>query len=392
MENNGLIKYQGGLTKHVGNAISVTNKLLALGKRQKIIDFFISNPDLFRKLISLFYPINVLHLKQYQNFWDWSFKGISFNKNINWNEEIIDEFKNKISWPTFTNINGILWTPELIEKYKDSNFEKASWSNLSCNRNLLFSEELVDKYFDNWNWGYLSSNRAIFWNSHLIEKYKSKLNWNELSENTSIQWSEILIDKYIEFWNWHLLASNNSIDWNDKRFWGKYVKNICYNDLARNVLFNWSTDFIQEFDLESWDWEELCYWLPIWNELSIEKFLPYLDFTSMSYNENIRWPETVIDKYFTKWDWQQLSRNSSLPFTMQFIEKYSNVWNWDSLTTSQGLPWSIELIDNYKGKWNWKNLGHESNLVFPNEQFWIKAFQPYINDAMVEEIMRKISP
>lgn len=29
MENNGVIKYQGGLIKHVGNAISVTNKLLA---------------------------------------------------------------------------------------------------------------------------------------------------------------------------------------------------------------------------------------------------------------------------------------------------------------------------------------------------------------------------
>ncbi|MEO9210235.1 MAG: response regulator [Ginsengibacter sp.] len=33
MENNGLIKYQGDLIKHVGNAISVTNKLISLDLR-----------------------------------------------------------------------------------------------------------------------------------------------------------------------------------------------------------------------------------------------------------------------------------------------------------------------------------------------------------------------
>ena len=33
MENNGLIKYQSGLIKHVGNAISVANKLLSVDQR-----------------------------------------------------------------------------------------------------------------------------------------------------------------------------------------------------------------------------------------------------------------------------------------------------------------------------------------------------------------------
>lgn len=33
MENKGLIRYQGGLIKHVGNAISVTNKLISVDLR-----------------------------------------------------------------------------------------------------------------------------------------------------------------------------------------------------------------------------------------------------------------------------------------------------------------------------------------------------------------------
>ncbi len=36
MENNELIKYEGGLIKRVGNAISVTNKLLATTEPQLI--------------------------------------------------------------------------------------------------------------------------------------------------------------------------------------------------------------------------------------------------------------------------------------------------------------------------------------------------------------------
>ena len=66
-----------------------------------------------------------------------------------------------------------------------------------------------------------------------------------------IVWSELLIDKHIDFWNWHLLAGNFSINWNEKDFWEKYENRIYYNDLATNLTFNWSTQFIQEFDLES---------------------------------------------------------------------------------------------------------------------------------------------
>ena len=142
----------------------------------------------------------------------------------------------------------------------------------SANHNLLFTEELIDKYLDKWEWHYLSSNPGISWTDYLIVKYKDKLDWNGLSENTSIVWSELLIDKHIDFWNWHLLAGNFSINWNEKDFWEKYENRIYYNDLATNLTFNWSTQFIQEFDLESWEWEELSNHLSIWDENKIEKF------------------------------------------------------------------------------------------------------------------------
>ena len=70
------------LLKQVSNAISVTNKLLSISERQKIIDFFIINLKLFKELISHFYPINVVHLRQFQNFWNWSFTGISRNEKL----------------------------------------------------------------------------------------------------------------------------------------------------------------------------------------------------------------------------------------------------------------------------------------------------------------------
>lgn len=63
-----LIKYEGSLVQRVGAAINVTKKLLTLSERQKIIEFFISNSDLFKKLISHFYPLNFVHLNKFQNF------------------------------------------------------------------------------------------------------------------------------------------------------------------------------------------------------------------------------------------------------------------------------------------------------------------------------------
>lgn len=54
MEENNLIKYEGGLVQRVGDAISVTNKLLTLSEHQKIIELFISNSNLFKNLFPAF--------------------------------------------------------------------------------------------------------------------------------------------------------------------------------------------------------------------------------------------------------------------------------------------------------------------------------------------------
>ena len=67
MENNNLIKYEGSLINHVANAIAITNRLLAVSERQKIITFLVEYPDFFVGFVSKYYPLNETLLAKYYN-------------------------------------------------------------------------------------------------------------------------------------------------------------------------------------------------------------------------------------------------------------------------------------------------------------------------------------
>jgi hypothetical protein len=389
MEENDLIKYGSHHLQKVGNAITITDKILALNERQNTIDFFIQNLNLFKILISRFYPLSPDHLKKFENFWLWGGQGISSNQEIRWHEEFIDNVEDRLAWSVLTNNESIIWSERLIEKYKSIKFDKSSWSNLSWNRKIHFTEDFLYKYRDDLDWNILSGNQGIPWADNLIDKYKDKLNWDRLSENTAVAWSESLIDKYFDFWNWHLLAGNPSIEWNNPTFLKKYEANINYNDFARNISFNWTIEIIKEFAEESWDWDELSEFLQIWDEKTIDLFFSHIDFVSLSHNNSMQWSESLIDKYFDKWDWKGLSGNTSLPFTKSFIGKYSIKWDWNQLSTNHELHWSIELINDFKLMWNQELLGRQSNRYFLNVGFWEKAFKSKVDDNMIEEIILK---
>jgi hypothetical protein len=159
--------------------------------------------------------------------------------------------------------------------------------------------------------------------------------------------------------------------------------------LVRNTSFHWSPDIIESFDLDSENWSELSNWIQIWDEKSINKFQFKIDFSALSYNDNIKWTEDMVDSYLDRLNWGALSSNYALPFTVYFIEKYFANWIWKILTTNEGLPWSVDFIDHFKDKWNWDLLGRKSSRIFLNNSMWEKAFHSFVDDQMIEEVMEK---
>lgn len=229
----------------------------------------------------------------------WS--GLSYNTNIKWDFEFIEEFENILNF-----------------KYV-----------LSKKTDLPWSETLIDKYINKWDWRYLTSNSGIKWSESLIEKYKEKihfrylyntyentnihtLNFNYgficLSASNSVKWEINLIEKYIEEWDWCLLSSNKSLPWNE------------------NLINYFNT---------KWDWNELCKNTEIeWTEVLLNKYQEKLNWVELSKREKLPWEKNILEKYNYKWNWEELSNNKYVDFQVKNIiinidkiKISENVWN-----------------------------------------------------------------
>ncbi len=96
MENNGIIKYQGGLITGVGNLINTTNKLLTYNERKKVIELFLKHPNFFKSLVSKHYALNSELIKKFKSKWDWT--ELSSNVNAPWTESFIEQNKDVLKW------------------------------------------------------------------------------------------------------------------------------------------------------------------------------------------------------------------------------------------------------------------------------------------------------
>jgi hypothetical protein len=99
------------------------------------------------KSVSTEYPLTDEMLKKYRNELDWD--EVSDNRNIGWTIEMIDRWENYLNWKIFSQTsNEALLTPEILEKFKD----QWDWGELSGNQCLKLTFDLIDKYIDRWDW------------------------------------------------------------------------------------------------------------------------------------------------------------------------------------------------------------------------------------------------
>lgn len=183
----------------------------------------------------------MIHLKsesiiiEFLNSYDWDWSAISKNPSIPWTYKIIDRFKDRIDWESFSQIknfafseyDGGSWSIVLIDKYKD----KLSWTFLSSNPSLPWSLDFIDYYKDLWNWQKISKNDGIPWSKEILIKYENKLDWSLLSEY-AVPWDRKLSKIF-----------NNKIDWkkmglNARVKWSIPMLKEHYEDLQLEYIFS----------------------------------------------------------------------------------------------------------------------------------------------------------
>ena len=384
MENNTKLTVvsQSSLLNKINSSIGITNKLIIENNKKLVAEIFESNPKFCVDLISEFYPLtiemlscenelnwehinyynnlthllNTLHISDFDKIPSFSWSSLSSNKNIDWSEKIIDFHLDKWDWKKLCGNYSIAWNEQMISKYID----KINWEGLSSNKEYSFSEILIDKYSDKFDFDWLSYNRNIDWTEKLLDKYQDKLNWSALIMHSSF-WNKKLIYKFQKKIKWSE-ASRYGTFWNEELI-VKHLDKIVWEDLSRNENI-------------------------LWNLECIETFKNKLDFGRLSDNTNIPWSEEVIEKYENKWSWMGycdlmgLSANLNLPWSENLIETFSEKWDWSNLVCNNSIKWTIKFIHKNRNKLDYSNAWNPLN-------FW-NVLKPYVDDEMVFKLLEDI--
>lgn len=391
---------------------------MELRKRNDITSFFIKHPNYFIGLLSSYYPLSQFQLNLYKDLLDWN--KIAANVNINWDDNILDEFRGYIIWDTLTTNPSAFVNTKLLKTFED----EIDWFG---NENF---------YGDS-----ITANEGIYWNNETIEKYADKINFEKLSISTNVDWSETLIDKYINKWNFTELAHNESIPWSLEMF-EKYL------DESYFFYFGVQTNK----SLVSFELVEKYNHLMDWHNISLVPTLPWIENDLLNYwSDKIVWTGIACNKFLFANDknfyqkhydkWQPIkhkvfgffSGNEAFPWSKQMIEMHKYDLDWNLLCSNEGIVWSTDLIDSFSkyiiwGGWKPCELlderGYEispvggeklefgliQNKSIPwsidflpkyenelelkalesNNAVWDKAFKPYINDEMIKTIFRII--
>jgi len=162
-------------------------------------------------------------------------------------------------WKGLCSNPSVPWTAKLIKKYQKSFFRPygINWKELSRNPNLPWQEEnLLDQFKDKWKWDLLSVNNGIGFTEEQIEKYKDLFIWDSgsgsnqnIASNTNLPWNVELIKKYKQKWHWWSLSRNPGVNWTEEMI-TIFEENIIWQSMANNINLPWSLDFILKYEKE----------------------------------------------------------------------------------------------------------------------------------------------
>jgi hypothetical protein len=251
---------------------------------------------------------------------------INWNKLVNpklpWSKEFIFEFEKYLFDPycLISHIAEIPWTEDLIDRYKD----RLTWCHLSLNEGIDWSEEIIIKYEDFWDWHNLSLNRSISWTPNLLILYKERLDWTYLSSHLNLSWTDLLMDSLSAYLSWDKFTNNPYFPW-DTTLMKRVEQNLKYHwvNLSKNSSASGDKVLIESFK-DKWNWSLLCS------------------------NKSIIWDEDLIEKFYEQICWSSLSKNTSLQIQWEDIGKFKEKWDFDGLCANESLCIDGKFLNNYK--------------------------------------------
>ena len=99
-----------------------------------------------------------------------------------WTLETLRKYGKKLDWESVSSNHEILWTPEMLEEFKDW----ITWANLSrADCDTILTVACLERFADYWDWDKLSKNLSIPLDYDTIDRFIDKWNWAELIDHGS---------------------------------------------------------------------------------------------------------------------------------------------------------------------------------------------------------------
>lgn len=153
---------------------------------------FKRHPEYFTKVISNSYPFTEEQLAKYAKKLVWTCNdvsgiGLSANLNLPWSRGLINTYLDKWDWfyISATIIGSKIWDNELIDDY----MELISWEGISNNLDIPWTDNLIEKYKNKLDWDDFTWNQSLFWSRQKLEKFKTNVNFQRLSNSTNTPWA-----------------------------------------------------------------------------------------------------------------------------------------------------------------------------------------------------------
>jgi hypothetical protein len=273
----------------------------------------IKQPKFFIQFISHNYPFNEKELDEWQEYLDWRL--LSCNTNIEFNLNVITNFKNRWFWLELSKNKSVSWKSEILSACKSflyrpdhilgnpikniSKSESAEHNN-KLDNSFKNQYELQPDILDN-SLGLSESDLSEFinqseeWNESLIDKYIDKINWKDFSQNVNVNWTLELIDKYSEKLDWSNLSSNRNIPWTDHLIY-KYSSKFNFHQLSDNEAVNWDYELIEKFK-DNIHWNSFCRINKNWSGKIIDNFNKYFHWDMLVENEFFPWNFELIKRF-----------------------------------------------------------------------------------------------
>lgn len=109
-----------------------------------------------------------------------AWKGLS--QEFPWTLETLRKYGKKLDWHLVSRNDEILWTPEMLEEFKNW----ITWSSLSLTDcDTILTVACLERFADYWDWDKLSDNRSIPLDYDTIDRFIDKWNWAELIDQSN---------------------------------------------------------------------------------------------------------------------------------------------------------------------------------------------------------------